>query len=149
MIEPRRYWIDSRARLRQVAEEIMRLNVGEKHVAEIIIRQARKEKTITQRRALHFLLAEFALQHGITPGEAKAWFKRDYYGEDVKTIRVRYTDSLGRHRSRNVKIKTVQSTEDEDGPGYARLIDFLYQWAAEKEIVLPELKPRPANHRSR
>lgn len=147
MIEQRRYWCDSRARLRQVAEEIARLDVGIGRVAEIIIRPARKEKTVKQRGSLHFLLAEFALAYGITPGEAKEWFKRDYYGEDVKTIRVHGLDSLGRRRWRKVKIKTVQSTEDEDRAGYARVIDYLYQWAAEKEIVLTELRP-PANYRS-
>ncbi len=48
---------------------------------------------------------------------------------------------------KKVRITTVQSTEDEDGPGYGRLIDYLYQWAAEKEIVLSERR-QPANSRS-
>ena len=147
MIEPRRYWVDSKARLRQVAEEIVRLDVGIGRVAEIVIRPARREKTIKQRGGFHFLLAEFALHYGITPGEAKEWFKRDYYGEDSKKIRIHALDKNGRRQWRTFVIKTVQSTEDEDGPGYGRMIDYLYQWAAEKEIVLTELRP-PETHRS-
>ncbi len=147
MIEARRYWVDNRVRLRQVAEEIVRLDVGIGRVAEIVIRPARREKTPKQRGSLHFLLAEFALSYGISPGEAKEWFKRDYYGEDVRTIRVPAIDAHGRRRWKRLKIKTVQSTEDEDRAGYARVIDYLYLWAAEKEVVLPELRT-PETHRS-
>lgn len=147
VIEPRRYWVDSKARLRQVADEVVRLDVGVGRVAEIIIRPARREKSTAQRGLFHSLLAEFALHYGIAPREAKEWFKLDYYGEDSKKVRIRALDKNGRRQWRTFVIKTVQSTEDEDGPGYGRLIDYLYLWAAEKEIVLTERRP-PANYRS-
>lgn len=135
MIEARRYWVQSREHLRQIAAEVARLDVAPGRVAEIIIRPAKKEKTADQRGLFHALLAEVALHLGLTPREAKEWFKSDYYGEDVRTVTV---------HGQTFSVKTVQSTEDEDRAGYGRLIDYLHQWAAEKEIVLTERR-QPAH----
>lgn len=138
MIEPRRYWIDSKPQARRVAEELLRLDVGPQRVAEVIVRPARREKTTSQRGLLHTLLAEAALHLHITPREAKEWLKEDYYGVDSKLVSYKTQDRRGRWRKRTMVVETVQSTEDEDRAGYGRLIDYLYQWAAEKGIVLTE-----------
>lgn len=135
MIQARRYWVQSREHLRQVAAEVARLDVAPGRVAEIIIRPAKREKSSDQRGLFHVLLAEAGLHLGLTPREVKEWFKADYYGEDVRTVTI---------HGQTFSIKTVQSTEDEDRAGYGRLLDFLFQWAAEKGIVLLDHR-QPAN----
>ncbi len=125
MIEVRRFWCSDRFRLRQVAEEIARLNVGDGHVAEIIIRPARREKTHDQRKLFHAVCGDVGLELGLTPGQVKEMVKQDFYGfEKVRVGRRVY--------------KFVQSSEESDRAEYSRLVDFLYQWSAERGILVQD-----------
>lgn len=125
MIETRHYLCDNRFRLRKVADEIMRLDVAEKHPAEIIVRPARKEKTHDQRKLFHAICGDIALELGLTPGQVKEMIKQDYYG--FEKIRV----------GRRV-YKFVQSSEESDREEYSRLIDYAYIWAAERGILIQD-----------
>ena len=60
MIESRRFWVSEKARLREIAELILHLDVGECNAAEIIIRPPKKEKSTAQRGYWHVLLDDFA-----------------------------------------------------------------------------------------
>ena len=129
MIEARRYWITERPRLREVAADISRLDVGPGRAAEIIVRPLRTDKTHDQRKTWHVLVGELGTALGYTPREMKEVIKREYYGIDVVTL------------PRGARYEIVQSSEDEDRAGYARLIDFTLQFAAEQGIHL-EIKPK-------
>ena len=130
MIETRRYRIDSPIKARQVASQVAALRVDQRHVAEVIIRPERREKTTNQRRLFHAICAEVALELGNTPGEVKMAIKEDFYGVDMIKVGEKV-------------YRSVQSTEEEDGPGYGRLIDFAYIWAAERGVAVPDRR-RPA-----
>ena len=124
MIEPRRFWCDSKARLRAVADEILRLDVGEERIAEIIVRPARKEKTTSQRGYWHVVLDELGVELGYTRGQMKEIIKQEYYGADVVRLPSGQTYEI------------VQSSEAEDREGYGRLIDFTLQVASEQGVTL-------------
>lgn len=129
MIETRNYLCDNRFRLQKVAEAIMCLDVSETHPAEIIIRPARREKTHDQRKLFHAICGDIGLEMGHTPGKVKMMVKQDYYG--FEKIRV----------GRRV-YKYVQSSEESDREEYSRLIDYAYQWAAEREILIQDRRPK-------
>lgn len=123
MIEPRRYWIDSRNRAEMIGREIARLEVGQGRIAEVIIRPARQEKTKDQRALFHAICSEVGLILGATPGQVKYAIKADFYGLD--TFRV----------GEEVFVD-VQSSEDSDRAEYSRLIDHAYLWAADRGVYV-------------
>jgi hypothetical protein len=133
LIEPRRYWAESRARLRQIAEEIVRLDVGEGRVAEILVRPARKEKTASQRGYWHAILEQFGQAVGYTRGQMKEVVKRQYYGVDT----IRFPSGAS--------YEIVESSEYEDRAGYGRLIDFTLALAAEQGVRIEDPRPRFQN----
>lgn len=129
MIESRRFWVSEKARLREIAELILHLDVGECNAAEIIIRPPKKEKSTAQRGYWHVLLDDFAKSIGHSPREMKEIVKQEYYGSEVVTLPT------------GQKYEILPSSEDEDRAGYGRLIDFTLQMAAEQGISLQD--PRP------
>ena len=122
MLEPRRFWIDTRERARQVAQEIARLPVGPE-VAEVIVRSPRKEKSHEQRGLFHAVCSDIGLELGETPGHVKSAIKFDFYGLDEFTVG-------------GQTVFDVQSSEESDRAEYSRLIDHAYRWAAERDVVI-------------
>jgi len=125
MIEPRRYYVDSRARLRKVMDEISHLDVGPERVAEIIVRAMRREKTHDQRALFHAICGDIGLEIGLTIGQVKRAVKVEFYGEDEFKIGDR-------------TYREIQSSEDSDRAEYSRLIDFTMQWASENGILIQD-----------
>jgi hypothetical protein len=127
VIEPRRYWAKSRGDLRRIADEISRLAVGPRDVVEIVIRPARTHRDERfrgiLRRALHAVIGDIAREIGETPKYVKNEIKLDYYGAPESGAE-------------------LPSTEDEDEDGTRVLIDFAYQWAAERGVLIPDRRPQ-------
>ncbi len=113
MIQERRFWVDSYPHLRRVAEELGKLAFGTGDVIEIVVRPAWRDKT-----------------PGLTPGQVKAAIKEDFYGTDEFFVG-------------NRKYRGVQSSEESDREEYSRLIDFAYQWAAEREVLIRDWRRGP------
>jgi hypothetical protein len=130
VIEARTYWARSRHHCRQIADEIMRLDVGQGRIAEIIVRPPRKEKTHDQRKLFHAVCSDIGLELGLTPGQVKEMVKQDFYG--FEKIRV----------GRRV-YKFVQSSEESDRAEYSRLVDYTYIWSAERGVLVQDRRPKP------
>ena len=127
-MESRRFWIDSPARARAVAGEIVRLDVGPERVAEVIIRPARKEKTKDQRSLFHAICSDIGTELGNTPGQIKHAIKFDFYGTEE-------------YRVGEEIFFEVPSSEESDRAEYSRLIDHAYRWAAERGVLIQDRRP--------
>ena len=129
MIEPRRYFIDNRIRLAEVATELMRYPVEAERPLEVIVRTPRKEKTPEQRRLFHAICGDIGGTLGLTPGEVKSAIKQDFFGVDKVKIGGRVYD-------------VVQSSEDSEREEYGRLIDYAYIWAADREVKVADRRSK-------
>jgi hypothetical protein len=126
----RRYRIDSLDSWQRILRLLSAMRPDcEQHPVILAVYEEHLEKTGDQRRGFHYLCGEFGKEIGLTPGQAKHLVKVEFYGVEVKTIRGK-------------PYEFVQSSEDSDRAEYSRLIDFLYQFAAEQGCVLPDLRPK-------
>jgi len=130
VIQERRFWVDSYPHLRRVAEELGKLAFGTGDVIEIVVRPAWRDKTPDQRKLFHAICTDIGLEVGLTPGQVKAAIKEDFYGTDEFFVG-------------NRKYRGVQSSEESDREEYSRLIDFAYQWAAEREVLIRDWRRGP------
>jgi hypothetical protein len=130
MIQERRFWVETRERLRRVLDELARIQPSPADVVEIIARSARREKTPEQRKLFHAICSDIGLEIGLTPGQVKAAIKEDFYGMDEFFVG-------------NRRYRGVQSSEDSDRDEYSRLIDYAYQWAAEREVHIRDWRRGP------
>ena len=101
---------------------------------EVVIRQHRKSRTDEQRGGFHFLCETLGNRLGYTQGEIKDMVKQHVYGVHEVTVGER------------VYLVTESSEVNEDGEprdtlDYGRLIDGIYNLAAEAGEVLPILDP--------
>lgn len=125
MREPRIFAIgNSQSKLAQVVNVLAAFRLTEEDDIEIEVRPRRKEKTDTQRRTWHALLADFGRQLGYTMPQMKEVVKRELLGSEWITL-----PSGKRH-------EVIPSSEDEDRYGYSELIDGTLRIAAENGVLL-------------
>lgn len=96
---------------------------------ELILREARVEKTDAQRRLWHAVVGDLAPILGLTPGETKHLVKAEFYGSETRTV-------MGRAH------EFVRSSEGSDREEYGRLIDFTYELAAREGINLNDRRTK-------
>lgn len=96
---------------------------------EVIVREERVEKTAPQRALFHAACSDLAPLLGLTPGQTKLRVKAAFYGVDVKT-------------ENGVYVALVPSSESSDREEYSRLIDHVYQFAAEGGFELPDRRAK-------
>lgn len=124
---PVHFLLDSPAKVPVLIDLIRRsAQVLREHPLEVIIRSPRKEKTATQRGLWHAIIGDIAKELGYTPAQMKQVIKTQYYGTDVIKL------------PNGLRVEVIQSSEDEDREGYARLIDFTMQLAAENGIIIQD-----------
>ncbi len=81
-------------------------------------------KTHEQRKKFHKMCEQIGLHVGLTMRQVKEAIKEDYFGVDEY-------EAAGKRYSR------VTSSEEPSKAGYSALIEFTYQWAAERcQLIL-------------
>ena len=80
-------------------------------------------KTDPQRKKFHALCRDIGLELGETPGKVKEAIKQDFFGLDEYKIGDKW-------------YRAVKPSESADKPEYSQLIEFAYQWAAERGVVI-------------
>ncbi len=81
------------------------------------------DKSHEQRKKWHAMLTEIGNQVGATMGQVKHAIKVEFYGlEDYELDGKAYT--------------FVQSSEESKKGEYSRLIEYTYQWAAERGLTV-------------
>lgn len=115
---------NNRGRLHQVLSMLANLLIKPEDDLELVLREARKEKTHTQRKLFHAMCAEAGRALGYTPGQVKEMVKQEHFGRDsIKAPNGKTYDVL-------------QSSEEADRLEYSDLIETLLRWAAENGVPL-------------
>lgn len=116
----RRWLIDSGEKLSSVLTELAAMRPLVKNKPLVLeIRQKREEKTPAQRALWHAVIGDFAEKLGLSPRETKELIKTEYWGKREKV-----------------------STEKLDRVEYGKLIDFTYQYAAERDVFIPDRRAK-------
>lgn len=115
---------NSRKRLHEVLSLLANFLIRQEDDYELIIRQARKEKTHDQRKAWHALLTEFGKALGYTMPQMKEAVKRELLGSEWITL------------PNGKRYEVIPSSEAEDRYGYSALIDGTLRIAAENGVLL-------------
>lgn len=140
-IDGRGKWLAILSALRDISIDFAR------SPCELIVREARVEKTTGDRKLFHGACADLAPHLGLTPGETKTKVKEDFYGSEVVIAGGRLTpDELATFKRLLDKVGhydvVVQSSEDSDQEEYRRLIDHLYQMASELGFQLADRRTK-------
>lgn len=101
-----------------VLGELEAWRVNETWPIVLELRKPTKEKTAAQRSLWHAVIGDIAEKVGLTPREVKDSVKKDYWGAKPP------------------------STEKLDRDEYGKLIDYTYQWAAEREVYIPDRRTK-------
>jgi hypothetical protein len=83
-----------------------------------------------QRRRFHAICADIAPHVGMTPAKVKLHVKADFYGIALVEEDAMY-------------VEVVPSSEQSsDRDEYDRLTDHALQWAAQRDVFIPDRRPR-------
>jgi len=83
-----------------------------------------RDKTAEQRNKFHQMCRDIGKELGEPPARIKSAIKQDHFGIDEFKIGDKW-------------YRQVKSSEDTDRMEYSELIEAAYQWAAERDVVLP------------
>lgn len=140
-IASREKWLTILAALRE-----MSVNFSE-HPAQLIVRSERIPIQGWRRRLFHAVCSDVAPLWGVSPGEAKERVKTDFYGAEIVAEKGRLEpDEVIEFQRLLSKLGhytlVLQSSEDSDDEEYARLVEHLYQMAAESGFHIPDRRTR-------